>query len=157
MKTHKSAVVITPPEEIWEPIQKIRRLYDRQFHRWMPHITLIYPFRPRSELERAFALRLRRLRYFTHGRDRFTMWLDPGPCESIAAPQAAFQAQVPDCDDVSKFPRGFTPHLSVCQAKGCRERSEPAVFRTNGSPSSSPSRTWPSSTATTTGRSAMNK
>ncbi len=52
------------------------------------------------------------------------MWLDPGPCESIAAPQAAFQAQVPDCDDVSKFPRGFTPHLSVCQAKGCRELEE---------------------------------
>ena len=26
MKTHKSAVVIIPPEEIWEPIQKIRRL-----------------------------------------------------------------------------------------------------------------------------------
>ena len=24
MKTHKSAVVIIPPEEIWEPIQKIR-------------------------------------------------------------------------------------------------------------------------------------
>ena len=36
MKTHKSAVVIIPPEEIWEPIQKIRRLYDRQGHRWMP-------------------------------------------------------------------------------------------------------------------------
>ena len=56
MKTHKSAVVIIPPEEIWEPIQKIRRLYDRQCHRWMPHITLIYPFRPRSELERAVAV-----------------------------------------------------------------------------------------------------
>ena len=27
MKTHKSAVVIIPPEEIWEPIQKIRRLW----------------------------------------------------------------------------------------------------------------------------------
>ena len=137
MKTHKSAVVIISPEEIWEPIQKIRRLYDRQCHRWMPHITLIYPFRPRSELERAvavlssgitalraFALRLHRLQYFTHDRDRFTMWLDPGPREPIAALQAAFQAQVPDCDDVSKFPRGFTPHLSVGQAKGCRELEE---------------------------------
>ena len=51
-KTHKTAVVIIPPEDVWDPIQKIREKYDRQFRRWMPHITLIYPFRPFEEFER---------------------------------------------------------------------------------------------------------
>jgi poly(A) polymerase len=43
-KSHHSAVVIIPPEEVWEPIQALRRKYDRQIHRWMPHINLLYPF-----------------------------------------------------------------------------------------------------------------
>ncbi|WP_445083711.1 2'-5' RNA ligase family protein [Candidatus Brocadia sp. AMX2] len=29
----------------------MRREYDSQRRRWMPHITLIYPFRPREEFE----------------------------------------------------------------------------------------------------------
>ena len=137
MKTYKSAVVIIPPEAVWAPIQDIRSRYDRQFRRWMPHITLIYPFWPETEFERAiavlsrgiaghgaFALRLHRLRHFAHGRNRFTIWLDPEPHEPIAALQAALQAQVPDCDDVSKFEQGFTPHLSVGQAQGRRELEE---------------------------------
>ena len=171
MKTHKSAVVIIPPEEIWEPIQKIRRLYDRQCHRWMPHITLIYPFRPRSELERAvavlssgitalraFALRLHRLQYFTHDRDRFTMWLDPGPREPIAALQARSRRRCPTATTYRSF-REASRRTSVSARPRdvASSRSEPAVFRTNGSPSSSPLRTWPSSAATTTGRSALNE
>ncbi|MBI5480461.1 MAG: 2'-5' RNA ligase family protein [Deltaproteobacteria bacterium] len=47
MKTHHTAVVIIPPGEIWGPIQAIRQRHDQQFHRWMPHITPLYPFRPR--------------------------------------------------------------------------------------------------------------
>jgi hypothetical protein len=40
-KVFTSAVVIIPPEELWIPIQKIRKKYDRQINRWMPHITLL--------------------------------------------------------------------------------------------------------------------
>ena len=43
-KFYNSAVVIIPPQEKWESIQEIRETYDRGFNRWMPHITLIYPF-----------------------------------------------------------------------------------------------------------------
>ncbi len=49
-KTYTTAVVLIPAEDCWEPIQKIRRLHDRKLHHWMPHITLIYPFRPREAL-----------------------------------------------------------------------------------------------------------
>jgi len=48
-KTQKTALVIIPPAETWPPIQAIRRVHDRQYRRWMPHITLIYPFRPIAE------------------------------------------------------------------------------------------------------------
>ena len=43
-KTHKTAAVIIPPRDVWGPIQQIRRQHDRKIRRWMPHITLIYPF-----------------------------------------------------------------------------------------------------------------
>ena len=48
-KTHTTAVVLIPPEEVWEPIQGLRRVYDRNFDRWMPHITLLYPFAERED------------------------------------------------------------------------------------------------------------
>ncbi len=47
-KVYTSAVVIIPPKEKWKPIQEIRQLYDRNINRWMPHITLLYPFRPKN-------------------------------------------------------------------------------------------------------------
>jgi hypothetical protein len=35
--------------------------------------------------------------------------------------QAALQAACPDCDDLSRFAAGFTPHLSVGQAGSAGE------------------------------------
>jgi hypothetical protein len=32
--------------------------------------------------------------------------------------QETLRQIVPDCDDVNRFPSGFTPHLSVGQVKG---------------------------------------
>jgi 2'-5' RNA ligase len=131
MKTHRSAVVLIPDESIWEPIQKIRRKHDRQIHRWMPHITMLYPFHPPEDLEEIdpslrrvgksvppFRVRLETFRYFSHGPRRFTMWLDPDPAEPVQELQARLHQEFPDCDDVSKFKAGFTPHLSVGQVAG---------------------------------------
>ncbi|MFX1573633.1 MAG: 2'-5' RNA ligase family protein [Promethearchaeota archaeon] len=130
-KSYNSAVVIIPPIEKWAPIQKIRKLYDRQINRWMPHITLLYPFTPENEyskLERIFSeicepikqfkISLRKFDYFGHGRQRFTLWLDPEPIESIITLQAKILNIVPDCNDVNKFKKGFRPHLSVGQIMG---------------------------------------
>ena len=89
-KTYQTAVVIIPPKEIWTSIQSIRRQHDANYRRWMPHITLIYPFRPRSEFEvvadqlaaicqiqSPFSVCLEPFRYFSHHRSRYTIWLDP--------------------------------------------------------------------------------
>lgn len=106
-------------------------MYDRQIGRWMPHITLLYPFWPAERFDEAagllgracsgidpFGLTLDRLSRFKHGRGRYTMWFDPEPHVKLVGLQAALQAAFPECDDVSRFPQGFTPHLSVGQARG---------------------------------------
>ena len=127
-KTNMTAVVLIPPEEVWEPIQAIRRRHDRQVRRWMPHVTLLYPFRPREQFDAVagaladagrtvepFDVRLAEFRSFKR-RNSCVVWLAPEPGEAVAALQEALWRAVPDCDDVRRFAGGFTPHLSVGQA-----------------------------------------
>jgi 2'-5' RNA ligase len=130
-KVYTSAVVIIPPEEKWALIQDIRKKYDRQINRWMPHLTLLYPFRPENEyslLEKSFSdecksigpfkIHLREFKYFNHGKQRYTLWLNPEPTGLITNLQSKIQRIVPDCNDVIKYKQGFRPHLSVGQIQG---------------------------------------
>ena len=130
-KTYQTAVVLIPPEDLWEPIQAIRREHDRQFRRWMPHVTLLYPFRVREQFDEVepvlreagrrvepFQVRLGEFRHFGHGRSKYTLWLAPKPRDAMVRLQAALQSAVPDCDDASRHSNGFTPHLSVGQVRG---------------------------------------
>ena len=130
-KVYTTAVVIIPPEKIWETIQKIRRTYDRQFHRWMPHITLLYPFKPQSyfkELDSLFSFACKQIesfqisfhqfKSFNHGKQRYMLWLNPEPVNPIKVLQNSLMEIVPDCNDVNLHKNGFTPHLSVGQIAG---------------------------------------
>lgn len=130
-KVFTSAVVIIPPEEKWALIQEIREKYDRNIQRWMPHITLLYPFRPEAEyltLEKEFLeickninpfeINLKEFKYFNHGKQRYTLWLNPEPVVSIKNLQKTILEIVPDCNNVNKYKHGFSPHLSVGQIQG---------------------------------------
>lgn len=130
-KVYNTAVVIIPPENIWGSIQKIRRKFDRHIDRWMPHITMLYPFYPQSEfswvikkfseIKRiffSFEIMFEKLDYFHHKKENFTLWLKPEPSDKIIELQKKLLEYVPECDDVSKFKTGFTPHLSLGQIKG---------------------------------------
>jgi RNA 2',3'-cyclic 3'-phosphodiesterase len=127
-KTHLSALVAIPPKELCEPIQAIRRKYDRHASEWMPHVTLLYPFRPREAFEEAlgalaglgvgaFDATLATFRFFSHYEWSHTIWLDPEPAEAWKKLHGALHARFPDCDDSSKYETGFTPHLSVGQSR----------------------------------------
>jgi hypothetical protein len=70
------------------------------------------------------------------------MWLAPEPTAPLVRLQAVLHAAFPHCDDTSRYPRGFTPHLSVGQARG-RDRLQsvlaglqrawtPLTFRAGG-------------------------
>ncbi|NVM19451.1 MAG: 2'-5' RNA ligase family protein [Candidatus Lokiarchaeota archaeon] len=130
-KVHTTAVVIIPPKEIWGAIQDIRKKHDRHIHSWMPHITLIYPFRPQSDfskIEPLFStickkielieLHCNKFKYFHHGKQKYTLYLDPEPASRIKSLQYKLLEVVPDCNDVNLYRNGFTPHLSVGQIKG---------------------------------------
>jgi RNA 2',3'-cyclic 3'-phosphodiesterase len=133
-KTYTTAVVLIPPAEVWEPIQNIRRAHDRHLQRWMPHITLLYPFREREEFAglaeqfaavcrdvEPFHLDLLEMRCFQHRRESYTLWLAPEPRDPLVQLQARLGKIVPDCDDVIRHGDGFTPHLSVGQVRGTRQ------------------------------------
>ena len=133
-KVYTSAVVIIPPKNIWPPIQEIRKEYDRQINRWMPHVNLLYPFRHISEYSKlekkfsevsgqigSFEISFKIFNYFHHGHQRYTIWLKPEPAKLIVELQEKLLKIVPDCNDVNKHKNGFTPHLSVGQIKGKKE------------------------------------
>ncbi len=129
-RSSRSAVAIVPPESLWEPINAIRKKYDREIVRWMPHINLVFPFvhpdgleEQRDRLTAAVAtvstweVTLGRFRYFKHSSNRASVWLDPQPREPLEALYAALVAQYPHLDTAQRFEAGFTPHLTVGQTK----------------------------------------
>jgi RNA 2',3'-cyclic 3'-phosphodiesterase len=133
-KTFTTAVVLIPPSEVQPDIQAIRRVHDRHIKRWMPHITLLYPFRPRPEFEQLaerfaaackviepFQVELAEMQFFRHRRASFTLWLTPEPKGALLRLQAVLGSVVPDCNDVVKHRNGFTPHLSIGQVQGERQ------------------------------------
>jgi len=147
-KTHRTSVVVIPPPEVWEPIQAIRRQHDRQIHRWMPHVNLLYPFVPREQFDlavplltaacqqvSAFDATLATFRSFTHASGRSTLWLAPEPRASFVQLQAVLHTAFPAYDDQSRFSGGFTPHLSVGQVASKRElRSLTATLQAEWQP-----------------------
>ncbi len=126
-KTYTTAVVLIPPEDVWEPIQKLRRVYDRHFDRWMPHLTLLYPFAERQEFPQVipilatatakvepFRLRLARFDHFRHQRS-CTIFLLPDPESHVINLHASLIEATPDYNDTTKYAGGFHPHLSIGQ------------------------------------------
>ena len=147
-KTHTTAVVLIPPEAAQPPIQAIRRIHDRNFERWMPHITLLYPFAARhdfgditSALTKAaqqvspFSIQLARFDAFQH-RKSCTMFLVPEPpkTKSCDCTASLMDSSFPDYDDTARFAGGFHPHLSVGQFQHRSLRTEQQRLQTEWQP-----------------------
>lgn len=135
-KTHRASLVVIPPDTLSEPIQAIRRKHDRKVGRWMPHMNIVYPFRPRRNFGMAarlteeacariepFEITLGSFGTFDHGSSH-TMWLDPQPREPLVELHRVLAEQFPDCDETGRFETGFTPHLSVGQTQTKAEAEE---------------------------------
>lgn len=137
--SHKSALVLLPPSAIQPPIEAVRRVHDKHFARWPPHINLIYPFlelpsvqRDGSslpELEKHIRSRAKKAmrhiepfhmslltdgpKSFIHSKNSQTVWLQPSS-DLVCSLQAALKAEFAECDHDQ---RPFVPHLSLGQAK----------------------------------------
>ena len=145
-KTHTTAVVLIPPESIQQPIQDIRKIHDRNYIRWMPHITMLYPFALQTEfpeitpaLEQtaeettSFTVTLTSFNTFKH-RKSSTMFLIPEPDDNIKKLHKSLISHLPDYDDTARFPNGFTPHLSIGQFQHQTLTQEKQRLQTNWKP-----------------------
>lgn len=123
----RSAAVVIPPARLWEPIQEKRREHDRRrLGRWMPHITLLYPFVPEAHFEEAaarlalesqrsesFEVVLDGIESFEH-KESATVWASCQRDLELRALQATLERCLPQCDEQSsKSQRGFTPHVTL--------------------------------------------
>ena len=145
-KTHTTAVVLIPPASVQPPIQAIRRIHDRNFLRWMPHITLLYPFAERRNFASVipaltqaaqqislFSVAFTRFDAFKH-RKSATMFLVPEPTDEIVRLHSTLMHHLPDYDDTARFAGGFHPHLSVGQFQHRSLRNEQQQLQTEWQP-----------------------
>ena len=88
-KAFHTALIITPPKELYPPIQAIREKYDSAFERWMPHINMSFPFLPPNEFDVGhqlleeelkdfpqFEIKFENFNNFDHGK-KSVLWLQP--------------------------------------------------------------------------------
>jgi 2'-5' RNA ligase len=132
--SYTTALAIIPSTDEWSQIQNIRKSHDKAFLRWMPHINLLYPFIPETNLPdlvetlkkgladtKSFEVTLAQFQYFTHSRTSATVYLRPDTpnkteitdlYKKIITLSPLFEPLV------SRFAFDFSPHLSVGQWRG---------------------------------------
>ena len=145
-KTYTTAVVLIPPETVWNPIQKLRRAYDRHFYRWMPHITLLYPFAERESFPqlipsltsaageiKSFHIRLARFNHFRHRRN-CTIFLIPESEDCVVNLHVSLVKALSNYDDTAKYTGGFHPHLSIGQFQHKHLKRDQGRFQVEWTP-----------------------
>jgi 2'-5' RNA ligase len=131
MSSHKTALCLIPPENVWEQIQSIRSVYDKAYPRWMPHINLIYPFVPESEFgniksrldgilnqKKPFEIEFDQttLNYFKQ-KSECTFHLRPKETKDVVEIHQILQKYLPNYFSTA---RPFEPHLTLGQTTTSR-------------------------------------
>ncbi|MFH1529367.1 MAG: 2'-5' RNA ligase family protein [Pseudomonadota bacterium] len=134
-KSDQTTIALVPPPALRSRIEDIRWRHDRNVF-WVPaHVTLLYPFVEAVEIGAllpdlrrlcagipAFTLELSRFSWFSQPDDVSTLWLAPDPPAPVIALHDALLGRVPTCDDQTRYPGGYTPHITVGEATGARQR-----------------------------------
>lgn len=150
-KVHKSAVVVIPPLAVWDQIQAIRKVHDKSYERWMPHINMLYPFAPDTEFEalkpkaiealssiQPFTIDFKEFQYFNHGKSN-TLWLNPQEGSESSKTLQEIESKLveafPICRDlVDRGDNGFAPHLTVGQFSRQQVEKSKSQFQSSWKP-----------------------
>jgi endonuclease/exonuclease/phosphatase family metal-dependent hydrolase/2'-5' RNA ligase len=127
-----TAVALVVPGHLQPDINSLRKLHDKAYRKWEPHINLLYPFVDPSQLPAAVSIlrqhlldhqheRLRidlsQVDTFTHRRNA-TVFLKPSPDSEMSICQLrASMATSLGCDESEGTHDGtFRPHMTMGQA-----------------------------------------
>ena len=132
---HTTAVVVIPPEEVWEPIQEIRREHDHNIRRWMPHITLFYPFIPQENFAnvqydlqqtckhiKPFTIKLDTIGHFKQRKGNFILWTGCEEQQQMQDLHRSLTLALKKVMEVKKRP--FHPHLTIGRMKNAQKFEE---------------------------------
>jgi len=125
----RSALAFVLPVDLQGPVQSIRKIHDKAYGRWPPHINFFFPFifeeeipavipRIREALARIqpFTTVLNTVGNFSHGKSPSTIWLGPENTEPF---QEIFNALAPLFPTLTEGARKeFVPHMTLGQASG---------------------------------------
>jgi len=135
-KVHTAAIILTPPEDQTSQIQAFRKLHDKAYERWMPHINLLYPFVDEETYEnqnikqkllksvsslQPFEVSLADFDQFQHSPKNSTLFVTSNlNKDRILALQNALVSAVPECNDLNTRSEDnvFHPHLTLGQFRG---------------------------------------
>lgn len=146
LKSYQSALVVILPEELTHDIERIRQQYDKRYHRWMPHITLVFPFvdeelsedelqgvlnkvRDVTSHTKPFELSFSSFGSFKHGQTSFTAFLEPCSMseKALCSLVTRLAVELPEfTDSPSRRGGSFTPHLTLGQFRARQKLDEMA-------------------------------
>ena len=129
----QTAVAIVVPHHLQSEINSLRRIHDKSFHKWEPHVNILYPFVEPARLSSAVAIlrkclsekhsrvgvRIDEVGIFRHRRSA-TVFLKPDTesDEGISQLRRTL-AQALGCNERDGTHDGiFRPHLTIGQARG---------------------------------------
>jgi len=129
-----TALTLAIPSEFQDNINTIRKLYDRAYPRWMPHINFIFPFvaedkfddiierlSPKLKEFGSFELEINQIGHFKQGKN-ITVHIKPNDSSRLKELFNLINKTIPD---VEVKHSEFAPHLTIAQFKS--SESEPKI------------------------------
>jgi len=124
----RSALAFVLPADLQDNVQSIRKVHDKAYGRWPPHINFFFPFLPEEQMPalvprirdalsriQPFTVVLDTIGNFKHGKGSFTVWLGP---QSTAPFNEIFEALAPLFPELKNGGREeFVPHMTLGQCK----------------------------------------
>lgn len=137
-QSYKSALVFVPT--IDAKIEELRKRHDKRFDRWMPHVTVVFPFVPEdysenggvsdvvSKVDKAISqiprvpINFKQLGHFTHNKNSHTLYLSPDENATKTLQHIVHNLAdaLPEYDEIRRK-GSFTPHVTLGQFRSLVE------------------------------------